>query len=182
MTKTICNLTLATIENIKQTTIAKDVSIILQKTILVFSSCGGEIKVFHRSLEAIDYAFARTNSQLQKTIFQNIQKVMVQQVFARMARCGYFDLFKFNQFKTLSSFVSAFKLSLAKISASISISIESCCSSFCVAVIESILNKEYYVKNLFGSKFTKNCSFIFSGGNKRITTLISLETDTLFNF
>ena len=36
MTKTICNLTLATIENIKQTTIAKDVSIILQKTILVF--------------------------------------------------------------------------------------------------------------------------------------------------
>ena len=78
MTKTICNLTLATIKNIKQTTIAKDVSVILQKTILVFSSCGGEIKVFHRSLEANDYAFARKNSQLQKTIFQNIQKMMVQ--------------------------------------------------------------------------------------------------------
>ena len=40
-----------------------------KKTILVFSSCGKEVKAFHRTLEAIDYIFARTNYQRQKIIF-----------------------------------------------------------------------------------------------------------------
>ena len=63
----------------KRTTISKDVYVILQKTILVFSSYGGEIKVFRRSLEAIDCAFARKNAQLQIIFFQNTQKMVVQQ-------------------------------------------------------------------------------------------------------
>ena len=66
-------------KNIKQTTIAKDISVILQKTFLVFSSCGREIKIFHRSLRTIDYIFAHTNSQFQKIIFQNVKKMIVQQ-------------------------------------------------------------------------------------------------------
>ena len=45
---------------------AKDVSGILQKTILVFSSYDKEIKVFHWSLKANDYAFAHTNLSFRK--------------------------------------------------------------------------------------------------------------------
>ena len=48
----------------KQTTITKDISVVLQKIFLFFSSCDEEIKIFHRSLEAIDCTFAPTNYQL----------------------------------------------------------------------------------------------------------------------
>ena len=43
----------------------------------MFSSCDGEIKAFHWSLEAINFAFAGTSYQLQKIIFKNIQKMVV---------------------------------------------------------------------------------------------------------
>ena len=66
-------------KNLKRTTIAKDVSVILQKNILVFSSCCREIKYFQWSFDAIDYVFAHTNSQVYKIFFKNIQKMMVQQ-------------------------------------------------------------------------------------------------------
>ena len=99
------------------------------------------------SLEAIDLTFAHTNFQLEKIIFYNIKKMMVKQdiFFAKLARHGYFDLFKLNQFKTLSSFVSTFIFSVSRklfVSASISSSKKSCCSSSCVAVFESYLNKK----------------------------------------
>ena len=45
---------------------AKDVSGILQKTILVFPSCDKEKKVFYWSLKANDYAFAHTNLSFRK--------------------------------------------------------------------------------------------------------------------
>ena len=87
-------------------------------------------------------------------------------VLAKLARCGYFEFLKLNQFKT--SFVSVFKLSVAKnpfISALISSLIQFCCSSFCVVVFESFLNKEYKVENLYGSKFTEGCGFGLFCGN-----------------
>ena len=59
----------------------------------------------------------------------------------KLARCGYFVLLKFHQFKTLSSSVSKFKFSVAKepfISVLISWSIESCCLIFCIAVFDFI--------------------------------------------
>ena len=52
------------------------------KYIKFFSSCVGKIKAFRWSLEAVDYAFAHTNYRLQKTIFQNTQKMMVQKVIS----------------------------------------------------------------------------------------------------
>ena len=59
---------------------------------------------------------------------------------SKLARSVHFVLFKFHQ--TLSSSVFAFKFSVEKkpfTSASIFSSIESCCSSLCVAVLDSIL-------------------------------------------
>ena len=38
----------------------------------------------------------------------------VKYFLVKLARCAYFVLFKFHKFKTLSSSVSAFKLSVAK--------------------------------------------------------------------
>ena len=89
--------------------------ILLQKTTLVFISCGKKIKFFHWFLEAIDYAFAHKNSQLQKIIFQNIQKTMVQQnIFLQCWQdVGILTCSSFHQFKTLSSIVSLFKFSVA---------------------------------------------------------------------
>ena len=42
-----------------------------KETILAFSSCDGEIKAFHRSLQVIHFAFVRTSYQFQKIISQN---------------------------------------------------------------------------------------------------------------
>ena len=150
-------------ENIKRTTVEKDVSVVLQKTILVFSSCGGEIKVFHRSFEAIDYTFAHIDFKLQKTIFEVIQYLMY--FCAKLARCRYFDLFKFNKFKTSSSFVSTFKFSVSKksfISASICSLKESC-----VAVFESNLNKDSKFKT-FSYHIFRGLWFWFLLGNIKI--------------
>ena len=53
------------LQNKKWTLIENDVYVILQKSVLVFSKLWWEIKTC-RSLKAIDCAYARTNSQIQK--------------------------------------------------------------------------------------------------------------------
>ena len=80
----------------------------IKKNILVFSSCGGKIKAFRQSFEAIDYAFARKNYQLLKIIFQNTQKMMVQKDIFLQSLQDVGALFKFHQFKSLASSISAF--------------------------------------------------------------------------
>ena len=67
------------LKNIKLTTIAKYISVILQQTFLVILICDGETEIFNRSSEAINFTFTHTNFQLQKIIFPNIKKMIVQQ-------------------------------------------------------------------------------------------------------
>ena len=94
----------------KRTTIAKDVSVILQKTVLVYVSFGSKIKVFHRSLEALNYAFAHKNSQLQKITFQNKPKTMVHQniYLQSLQDVGILTRSSSSSLRLLSSFVFAF--------------------------------------------------------------------------
>ena len=74
---------------ILKTTIAKDISTLLhyKKTILFFLSSGGETKNFRRSLEAIDYAFSRTNYQLQKLSFRIHRRWWCRKIYIKANPC-----------------------------------------------------------------------------------------------
>ena len=109
----------------------------------------------------------------------------VRHFLAKLARCGYIALFKFHHFKILSYSVSAFKFSIAKypyISTLTSSSIDSCCSSSCVAVFNSILNLKQKIVSwkLLPIKIYRGFWFVWRK-HRRTTFLISLERERLFN-
>ena len=92
-------------KNIKRTSIAKDVSVILQKTILVFQ-LWWKNKCFSSVFGSNRLRFSSYKFPASEKIFQN--DGTAKYFLAKLTRCGYFDSFKFNKFKTLSSFFSAF--------------------------------------------------------------------------
>ena len=71
-------LTLVTVKRYITSLIAKDV-FLYYKRLFLFFKLYWRNKGFCRSLKAISYTFPRTNNHLLKLIFQNIQKVIVQQ-------------------------------------------------------------------------------------------------------
>ena len=105
--------------------------------------------------------------------------------FAKLKRCEYFYSFKFNQFKTLSSFVSTFKFFVAKKP---------------ILLLQFLNQKNPVARppvklrlNLFQTKMIKHKFFldinlqrvvalVFLWQSRRITTVMSFETDMLFNF
>ena len=88
-----------------------------QKTTLVFSSCGGiyKNKVF-RSVEAFNYVFFSYKLPSPENNLSEYTKdnSAARYFLVKLARCVYFVLFKFHQFKTLLSWVSSFKFFVAK--------------------------------------------------------------------
>ena len=75
----------------KQTTIAKDVSVLLQKTILVYLICVGEIKVFRclwkQSIVLSFYKFPASGNNLSE---HKKDDSAARCFLVKLARCGYF--------------------------------------------------------------------------------------------
>ena len=103
---------------------------------------------------------------------------------AKLARCGYFKLFKFHHFKHYPiQFLHSNSLQQKKtfISASICLSIESCCSSSCVQFHYKSETKNSRLKT-FRIKIYRGLYFwFFWWQHRRITFLLRFKRDMVFN-
>ena len=82
----------------KQTTITKDISVVLQKIFLFFSSCDEEIKIFNPFFGSYRLHFSSYKlSALENNLSGYKEDDSAARYFlAKLKRCAYFDLYKFN--------------------------------------------------------------------------------------
>ena len=118
-------------------------------------------------------------------IFQNTLKNTVKQdISLQNGKMWVLVWFNFNQFKTLSSLISAFKFSVAKKSfyaASVSSSIKYRCSSSCVAVFYSILSRKQLVKNFLDQSLQRVLILVSLVAIQENDHLISLKARMHFS-
>ena len=135
------------------------------KKLFLFFSCGGKINVFHRSLEAIDYAFPHTNSQLPKKSFRMMgqQNIFLQSwqdvdILTRSSSTSLrlYPLFFLHSIlcsKKSPSFCFSFLINRILLLVLL-------CS--CVWVFFKLRIVSWKLSRM---KFTEGCGFGFSGGN-----------------